>query len=222
MSQPNNNVRESLSALMDGEANELEARRVLQALSADTQLRDSWHRYHLAAQAMRRELPVQLEDFSSQISAAIEAEKLSTGALSTVKKFLSSVGRGAIAASVAVVAIVASQHLYFNAATAELGDPALSTASSGVSSDYRPEYQLPAGFQAPTVSARNASTGSVANTNQPRTLLVINQPRPDALTEQQIEQYLNQMMQAHTEQASLNSSQGMLPFARLPQQQDGR
>ncbi len=219
MSQSNNSVRESLSALMDGEVNELETRRVVHTLSVDAQLRDSWHRYHLASQAMRRELPAQLVDFSSQISAAIEAEKLSTG---TVKKFLSPIGRVAIAASVAVVAIVASQHLYFNAVTAELGDNALATAGNGVSGDYRPEYQLPAGFQAPIVSARNVSTGSVANTHQPRTLLVINQPRPDALTEQQIEQYLNQMMQAHTEQASLNSSQGMLPFARLPQQQDGR
>ncbi len=219
MSQPDNNVRESLSALMDGETNELEARRVVHNLTVDTQLRDSWHRYHLASQAMRRELPVQLVDFSSQISAAIEAEKLSTGA---VRKFLSPVSRVAIAASVAVVAIVASQHLYFNPATSELGDNTLAEATNSASSEYRPEYQLPAGFQTPTVSARNVSTGSVANTNQPRALLVINQPRPDALTEQQIEQYLNQMMQAHTEQASLNSSQGMLPFARLPQQQDGR
>ncbi len=222
MSQPDNNVRESLSALMDGEANELEARRVLHALSTDTQLRDSWHRYQMASQAMRRELPVQLVDFSSQISAALEAEKLSTGALDTVKKFLSPVGRAAIAASVAVIAIVASQHLYFNAATSDLGGDALAEATPGASGEYRAEYQLPAGFQAPMVSARNVSTGAGASANEPRALLVLDQPRPDALTERQIEHYLNQMMQAHTEQASLNSSQGMLPFARLPQQQDGR
>ncbi len=222
MSQPDNNVRESLSALMDGEANELEARRVLQTLPADAQLRDSWHRYHLAAQAMRRELPVQLVDFSSQISAAIEAEKLSTGTFNTVKKYFSPIGRAAIAASVAVVAIVASQQFYFNAATDDLGNSALAAAKPGASGEYRAEYQVPAGFQAPMVSARNVSTGAVASTHEPRALLVLNQPRPDALTERQIEHYLNQMMQAHTEQASLNSSQGMLPFARLPQQQDGR
>lgn len=218
MSTPNNNLRESLSALMDGETNQLETRRVLNTLGADVELRDSWHRYHLTSQAMRRELPVQLVDFSSQISMAIEAETLP--AAGRIKRLLSPIGRVAIAASVAMVAIVASQQLYFNAGNSGLEPGSLAAAGAGSSSEYRAENQLPVGFQTPNISARTVSTGSFANEDRAR--LVINQPRPDALAEQQIEQYLNQFMQVHTEQAALNSSQGMLPFARLPQQQAGR
>ena len=38
--------KESLSALMDGEADELEVRRVLNQLDNDEELRDSWKNYH--------------------------------------------------------------------------------------------------------------------------------------------------------------------------------
>ena len=40
-------VREALSAIMDGEAAELETRRVLDRVAEDDDLRDRWDRYHL-------------------------------------------------------------------------------------------------------------------------------------------------------------------------------
>lgn len=46
---------ESLSALMDGEADELEVRRILNQLDKDDELRDKWKNYHLMGSLMREE-----------------------------------------------------------------------------------------------------------------------------------------------------------------------
>lgn len=48
-------LKESLSAVIDGEADEFELRRVLDETGKDTALAASWERYHLIGAAMRRE-----------------------------------------------------------------------------------------------------------------------------------------------------------------------
>lgn len=45
-------AKEALSAIMDGEAGELETRRLLDAIAHDDELRDAWDRFHLARSAM--------------------------------------------------------------------------------------------------------------------------------------------------------------------------
>lgn len=47
--------KESLSALMDGEADELEVRRILNHLDKDDDLRENWKNYHLMGSLMRDE-----------------------------------------------------------------------------------------------------------------------------------------------------------------------
>lgn len=47
--------KESLSALMDGEADELEIRRILNQLDKDDKLRENWKNYHLMGSLMREE-----------------------------------------------------------------------------------------------------------------------------------------------------------------------
>lgn len=47
--------KESLSALMDGEADELEVRRILNQLDKDDALRENWKNYHLMGSLMRDE-----------------------------------------------------------------------------------------------------------------------------------------------------------------------
>jgi sigma-E factor negative regulatory protein RseA len=54
---------ESLSALCDGECDELEVRRVLNQFSSDPDLREQWRRYHLLGSIMREE-PVSSIDLS--------------------------------------------------------------------------------------------------------------------------------------------------------------
>ncbi|MFT4906392.1 MAG: sigma-E factor negative regulatory protein RseA [Oleispira sp.] len=51
----NDRNKESLSALMDGEADELEIRRVLNQLDKDDELRENWKNYHLMGSLMRDE-----------------------------------------------------------------------------------------------------------------------------------------------------------------------
>jgi len=67
---------ESLSALMDGEASEMELRRILKSSDADKESIDKrWMRYHLASDAMRGEVELpSVMDLSSSISAAIADE----------------------------------------------------------------------------------------------------------------------------------------------------
>jgi sigma-E factor negative regulatory protein RseA len=48
-------LRESLSAVVDGEADEFELRRVLDELPKDPQLRVAWSRYHLIGAVLRSE-----------------------------------------------------------------------------------------------------------------------------------------------------------------------
>ncbi len=51
----NDRNKESLSALMDGEADELEIRRILNQLDNDESLREHWKNYHLMGSLMRDE-----------------------------------------------------------------------------------------------------------------------------------------------------------------------
>lgn len=51
----NDRNKESLSALMDGEADELEIRRILNQLDNDESLREHWKNYHLIGSLMRDE-----------------------------------------------------------------------------------------------------------------------------------------------------------------------
>ena len=44
--------REALSAVMDGEAQELELRRTLDAVAGDASLRDRWQRHHRVRDAL--------------------------------------------------------------------------------------------------------------------------------------------------------------------------
>lgn len=64
------NARESLSALMDNEGDELELRRVLKALEASPDAAEAWRRYHLMRSLMRREPDI---DVATDLSAGIMA-----------------------------------------------------------------------------------------------------------------------------------------------------
>jgi len=67
---------ESVSAMMDGEIEEFELRRVIERSSEDQELREKWQRYHLAQDVMRGQV-VNIAtkiDFVSSISAALDKE----------------------------------------------------------------------------------------------------------------------------------------------------
>ncbi len=64
---------ESLSALMDGEADELEVRRILNQLDSDDELRDKWKNYHLMGSLMRDE-SFDSVDLTQGINSALDGE----------------------------------------------------------------------------------------------------------------------------------------------------
>lgn len=65
--------KESLSALMDGEADELEIRRILNQLDSDDELREKWKNYHLMGSLMRDE-SFDSVDLTQGINLALDGE----------------------------------------------------------------------------------------------------------------------------------------------------
>ena len=116
MSESEKRLLESVSALVDGEASEIELHRILKQLDADHANQDQsvaskWSRYHSASQAMA-DTPLAGVDISQSVSSAIAEEPTYAGTFSsTAKSKLYSMGRFAIAASVAFVAIIGVQQL---------------------------------------------------------------------------------------------------------------
>jgi len=115
-------THESLSALMDGESDELELRRVLKGLDDDSDAADTWRRYHLARSLMQRDKDIDIStDLSAGIMARIQEEypeQLAIPAEETSRRKVASMSfaRGAgIAAAVSLMVITGVQ--YFNTGT---------------------------------------------------------------------------------------------------------
>ncbi|GLQ95406.1 sigma-E factor negative regulatory protein [Dyella acidisoli] len=99
---------ENLSAAMDGELSREELRFLLRRLDHDASLQQTWARYHVAGDGLRRQLPlVASTGFASRVMIAIEGEQV-TGKAPRRDWLRLSLG-GAIAASVAVAALMVSQ-----------------------------------------------------------------------------------------------------------------
>jgi sigma-E factor negative regulatory protein RseA len=101
-------MKEQISALLDGEGNDLERERALRALDTDPALRATWERYHLASTAIRRELEVMVspglvERLQAQLQQEVQNDANRRFLTPRVLKFSAGL---AIAASVATVAIL--------------------------------------------------------------------------------------------------------------------
>ena len=64
---------ESISALMDAEATELEVRRILKGAANDYELSETWRRYHLAQTVLKGQSIHSTVDISSGVMAAIDS-----------------------------------------------------------------------------------------------------------------------------------------------------
>lgn len=211
MSKTDLQKAEALSALMDGEVDEMELHRTLKNVAQDDELRASWHRYHLMSSALRKELPETLVDLSGAISKAIEQEGKPA---MMMQRWLKPMGRFAVAASVTVVAVFGVQQ--YN--QSQSGMPTPIAAVDQIDTGLVP-VQLPSAFTIPQLPVRtvSATRGGSYNGSKP---VVIKQAMPDKATQEQVQRYLNELMLRHTENAALNTNQGMLPFARMPQTQE--
>lgn len=99
-------MREALSALVDGETDDVERQRTLSALREDPALRATWERYHVTGAVLRRELDVLVtpglaDRIHIQLAAEVPESQRRRG-----MRFLRLGAGVAIAATVAAVAIL--------------------------------------------------------------------------------------------------------------------
>ena len=182
-------LRESVSALMDGEIEELELRRLLQQADSDA-VRDTWADFNRQQQALHGDVGhsiLQL-DISAQVRDAIAAEQEPVAA----KNWWKSLGSVAVAASVAAVVVMSS---------GQLGQ------ESGVTT---PAAEVAGRVYPATVSA---ATGNVAVSAQYSGDLPGAYLREEANAEAQ--KRLERHLLEHTGQVSQGVGQGMMAFARV-------
>ena len=221
MKESEKRLAESVSALIDGEANELETQRVFKAvgdeqahrlpLHSNQSIRAKWSRYHLVSHSMA-EAPLVYKDISSAVSSALEKEQ--TYSTKFHRGVFDSLGRFAVAASVAMLAILGVQQF----SPANLQDiESIKVAEMDVQSDESnrgPAIQFPADFQ-PNIQARTVSAGgNVKTTQRPVTLIQVPSKDLNLARDQQIRSLLSEILDIHASNESDNGIQGMLPFAR--------
>lgn len=184
-------LQESLSAVMDNEADELELRRVLGA-SDDAEMLAKWSRYQIARTVMHKELLEPRLDIASAVSAALADEAVPT-ANKVVRGPWRAVGRLAVAASV-TVAVLAGVRLYNQDEVTgaqmaqQAAQPALTT----------PQMQGPAMLAGFSIDgAQQAAAQAVGETSS-------------GWHEQRLPAYLRQ----HAQQAAMNGNESALPYAR--------
>lgn len=188
-------MRESLSALLDDEANELEVERVLAKIAGEPELRQTWVRYNLVRTISAGQLPAHLEfDVSAQVREAIGAP--ASGMSVYRQRFLKPLASMAVAASVATTVVLGGQQLaqlesesYDNQAIASSVSPVGMVNSLGAIS-------VQASYGTQGVAELHPATRTAYQ----------------ELARQRLQKY----MQEHTEHSALNSPNGLLPFARVP------
>jgi sigma-E factor negative regulatory protein RseA len=189
-------LRESVSALMDGEAGELELRRLLTD-SDELSVRSSWQSYH-RLQVVLKEEPAEFLgwDISERVSSAIEDNSELAGMTSRRPRWLQPVAGFAVAASVAAAVVMTVGNL----------NPANSGLGAG-----QPEM-LSRVF--PTTGGLAVSAGgNQARLTPAATPMVL--PGVDAQADEDARQRLERYILRHTESAALNNGQGMISFARV-------
>ena len=183
-------LQESLSAVMDNEADELELRRVLNAFD-DVETRDTWARYQVARAVMHKDLLFPRLDIAAAVSAALADEAVPAKATRGPWRTL---GRLAVAASV-TVAVLAGVRLYNQdeIAGVELAQQSAQPALAA------PQVKGPAVLAG--YSESSEATGPMANG--------VLQGQP-GWHDQRLPGYLRQ----HAQQAALKGTESALPYAR--------
>lgn len=213
MTDHRNQLRESLSAMVDGEASELEIHRILKQSSEDQSIAESWYRFHLVSHSIKGELPVQFADLSGAISAAIAQEAThSTASGGRFAKLWKPAGRVAVAASVAVMAVFGINQWQ----TAQQPDAAMIAAAGGSEAAQAPSELRPA------VTPQIVNWGALNPQVDNSPVLRVYEKQPEAYSEEEVKAYLLDLMRRHTNHAVTESSQGMMTYGRMPTVQEAQ
>ncbi|SDS80549.1 anti sigma-E protein, RseA [Halopseudomonas xinjiangensis] len=188
-------LQESISALMDGEAEQLEVRRVLQATDQDPAVRGTWERYQLARAVMHKEPWQAKVDLSAGIAAAL-ANESAPRASAKLAGAWHTLGKFAVAASVTVAVLVGVRMVNEGSVPGESTIVAERSVPAAVE-----QVQAPAVAPQPgtAVLAGFQSSGDVHAT-----------PAAPAWQEQRIGDYLRK----HAENAAQSPAPQLVPQAR--------
>jgi sigma-E factor negative regulatory protein RseA len=180
-------VEETLSAMLDDEAQDFEVRRLLRDMQHQPELRQRWLRQQLARAALHREpLTAGSADFVLSVRAAIEAGQPEV----TAPGWRRALGGVAVAASVAAVVVFGGSQLADSGAAARVGPLPVGVVNSTGA------VPVQASFGNRAVPAPVAVDADVYNELARKRLL--------------------RYSQEHAEHAALNTPAGLLPFARVP------
>jgi sigma-E factor negative regulatory protein RseA len=195
-------LRESISALVDGEANEMDLHRVLKASETDGDVRQSWRRYQAISAVIKNEERSLLQiDISAGVKTALADDKVAIGGrISEMLKPMMSV---AVAATV-TVAILTGTQIYQvasgggNASLNEVATTENFNSSAPVTAGQFNNLAMPA----------SVSTDVYAKPSQAQ---LDKRAYADAVAEQRLHSY----MYRHVENSSISTGSGVMPFARV-------
>ena len=185
-------LQESLSAVMDNEADELELRRVLSAVD-DAETRATWSRYQVARAAMHKELLMPKLDIASAVSAALADEATPVKAARGPWR---SVGRLAVAASV-TLAVLAGVRLY--------------NQDEITGAQLAAQQPVQQGLAAPQVQGPAVLAGYSESSEQPTG------PMANGVLQGQSgwqDQRLPGYLRQHAQEAAVKGTESALPYAR--------
>lgn len=201
----NEPLREMVSAVVDGEAGEFELRRVLDGLDdADAKVKALLTRHYAVRAVVRREAACLCPQRTSDaIFAALDAEP-PRAAARLAGRWRVPIGGVAVAASVCMVAVLGLRG--FAPTGGEAASDELQLAATGTEAlpqlgpplrivNALPSVAVPVGFGAPAHLSSATIQTSAAN----------------RLAEDHLRFYMGE----HVQNAWLNASQGMLPYARF-------
>lgn len=193
--KPSDHILESVSALVDNEASEIELHRILKNISHDEELRERWRRYHIIGSVMRREHhSISAIDVSAAVTAAIAGEQAwSTSAAESERQTSNSgasesregatassgwrgiMAKSGLAASFAASLVLGIQYFSVDSQTdsvqlagAPSTPPAVeqSLAAGARQTDGGVASFAPLGFELPLPESRNVSTNPAGSTSR--------------------------------------------------------
>lgn len=237
----NEQLRESLSALMDDEAEPMEVQRVLKAMQQDPTLLATWQRMQIASGALRSEMPYvgsggDFVSIAARVAVAVQdephydlhddlhddlhgdlhdspvAEHAKANVYSLFSRPLASLAMAATVAAVTVVGVL--QYQRFSNAADSLGAPSVAENVSEMSN-----VRIAAVPNLNTRAANDGLSRPVAATFEQATpqqrLSLAKSIHQVQSGKAAAQQRLIGYMQRHAEHAVFNNNQGIMPMARV-------
>jgi sigma-E factor negative regulatory protein RseA len=209
-------LSEAISALADNQTSELELKRILKACEQDPSVKATWARYHIIGTALRSEpIALPLPSFVTGISAAIAAEH-EQGDLDKTRKSTQGIwyqlGRVALVASVAGGMILGVQQ--YND-TLPNGAIQVAADNSIMQVPVSPAPSWPSGINSPVLNTRTVSAQSGYPQNNHRVLFQSHRGASGTLTDEDLANYFNQIIQAQSNTVPAGLENAPVPFNRV-------